>query len=303
MYMGYRRGFIRDFADLVALAVALVLAYFTYKSVSPAFSGLFSLATNLSEIVAFFFVWFVVMFVYYGLMTFFYDRVPEAIRDSIYNKWFGLVPALVRVIFFVWFTVNLLYLLLASGPVHEAIDSSYISRNLVKSNNTVSKLLDNTFGSTAAETVEFLTVKPQSSESISLGFTTTSVTANKATAQEMLTLVNNVRKENGEKELVFDDKLATVGEAHCRDMFARGYFSHNTPDGKTPFDRMNTAGISYLLAGENLALAPTVEEAFEGLMASPGHRANMLSGDFGRVGISVVDGGVHGLMIAQEFTN
>jgi uncharacterized protein YkwD len=36
-------------------------------------------------------------------------------------------------------------------------------------------------------------------------------------------------------------------------------------------------------------------------MNSPGHRANILNPQFGRVGIGIMDGGIHGLMVSQEF--
>jgi uncharacterized protein YkwD len=38
-------------------------------------------------------------------------------------------------------------------------------------------------------------------------------------------------------------------------------------------------------------------------MNSPGHRANILHKDFGRLGIGIIDGGMYGLMISQEFRN
>ena len=94
-----------------------------------------------------------------------------------------------------------------------------------------------------------------------------------------------------------------MGRKHSSDMFARGYFAHYTPEGESPFDRMNAAGVKYVSAGENLALAPTLMLAHNGLMNSPGHRANILRPQFGRVGIGIVDGGVRGLMISQEFKN
>jgi hypothetical protein len=43
--------------------------------------------------------------------------------------------------------------------------------------------------------------------------------------------------------------------------------------------------------------------AHTGLMHSPGHRANILNPAFHRVGIGIIEGGVHGLMISQEFRN
>jgi len=86
-------------------------------------------------------------------------------------------------------------------------------------------------------------------------------------------------------------------------MFARGYFAHVTPEGVDPFTRMREAKVSFLTAGENLALAPTLQIAHTGLMNSPGHRENILRPSFGRVGIGIMDGGLHGLMISQEFRN
>ncbi len=39
------------------------------------------------------------------------------------------------------------------------------------------------------------------------------------------------------------------------------------------------------------------------LMNSPGHRANILYPEFGRVGIGIMDGGIRGLMVTQNFRN
>jgi uncharacterized protein YkwD len=86
-------------------------------------------------------------------------------------------------------------------------------------------------------------------------------------------------------------------------MFARGYFAHETPEGRSPFDRMQADGVRFQAAGENLALAPSLQVAHNGLMNSPGHRANILGKDFGRVGIGILDGGMRGLMVTQNFRN
>ena len=79
------------------------------------------------------------------------------------------------------------------------------------------------------------------------------------------------------------------------------FFGHDNPDGKDPFDRMKAANVRFMAAGENLALAQTVEIAHTNLMNSPGHRANILKPQFGRLGIGILDGGFYGLMISQEF--
>jgi uncharacterized protein YkwD len=119
----------------------------------------------------------------------------------------------------------------------------------------------------------------------------------------MFKMVNTERVQHGLAPVFFDAKLRAVARAHSDDMFKRGYFSHYTPEGLSPFDRMKNANIEFLSAGENLALAPTTELAMQGLMNSPGHRANILSPSFGKIGIGVIDGGIYGKMYSQEFTD
>jgi uncharacterized protein YkwD len=97
--------------------------------------------------------------------------------------------------------------------------------------------------------------------------------------------------------------MLAVARAHSHDMFAKGYFSHISKEGTTPAERARKAGVRFITAGENLALAQTLRTAHDGLMNSPGHRANILRPSFGRVGIGVLDGGRHGLMITQNFRN
>ena len=90
---------------------------------------------------------------------------------------------------------------------------------------------------------------------------------------------------------------------HGESMFQRGFFAHVDLDGATPFDRMRRGGVRFSGAGENLALAPTVEVAHEGLMNSPGHRANILNARFRRIGIGAASGGMHGRMFTQNFAD
>lgn len=121
--------------------------------------------------------------------------------------------------------------------------------------------------------------------------------------QTLLQLVNMERAKQHAKPLLPDTPLQDIARLHAADMFVRGYFSHDTPEGMDPFERMDRAGIHYLAAGENLAHSPTIIKAHDGLMQSPGHRANILNPRFARIGIAVLDGGEKGLMVVQEFKN
>lgn len=106
---------------------------------------------------------------------------------------------------------------------------------------------------------------------------------------KVLELVNAERAKYGLAALTWDNKLADVARAHSRDMAERNFFSHNNPDGKTPFDRIKAAGINYSSAGENIAAGQkTPEEVVEAWMNSEGHRANILNASFKKLGVGYV---------------
>jgi len=151
------------------------------------------------------------------------------------------------------------------------------------------------------ETMRRTRVQPDSTEMLALPFSVPDAPSRPALETEMLALVNQARSAEGLKPLRADPEATEVARAHSRDMLASGYFSHVSPQGQTPFQRLQHAGVRYRVAGENLALAPRVSVAHEGLMNSPGHRANILRPAFGQVGIGIVDGGRHGLMVTQKF--
>ncbi|MGQ9532731.1 MAG: CAP domain-containing protein [Desulfotomaculales bacterium] len=117
----------------------------------------------------------------------------------------------------------------------------------------------------------------------------------------MLALVNQARAESGLAPLTADPDLVRLARLKARDMVERGYFGHQSPTYGSPFDMLRSAGISYRYAGENLAGAPDVETAHNNLMASPGHRANILNRNYTRVGIGVVEGGPYGKVFVQLF--
>lgn len=140
-----------------------------------------------------------------------------------------------------------------------------------------------------------------SHDAVLLPFVTSEINFRADLEMQMLALVNAERKSHGLKILQYDASLTIAARDHSADMFKRGYFSHNTPEGINPFQRLHKAHIRYRYAGENLALAPTLLKAHEELMKSPGHRANILNPAYGRIGIGIAAGGDHGLMVTQEF--
>lgn len=117
----------------------------------------------------------------------------------------------------------------------------------------------------------------------------------------MVKLVNEERAKVGLAPLVIDSRLVELARKKSADMIKNGYFSHISPTYGSPFDMMKAAGISYRMAGENIAGAPSVDRAHVALMNSPGHRANILNPNFTHIGIGIVDGGPYGKMFTQMF--
>lgn len=96
---------------------------------------------------------------------------------------------------------------------------------------------------------------------------------------------NVQRSSNSEANLSLNATLNQVAQAKANDMVARDYWSHDTPDGQTPWSFYTAAGYCYLEAGENLAYGfATSSDVVTGWMNSPEHRANILNADFVEVG-------------------
>jgi uncharacterized protein YkwD len=106
--------------------------------------------------------------------------------------------------------------------------------------------------------------------------------------QEFVSLVNAHRQSVGCESLTWHAAAAEVALAHSEDMVARGYFDHTNPDGQSPFDRLNAAGIFFRLAGENIAAGHrTAEAVLDGWLNSPGHRANIENCGFTHHGLGL----------------
>ena len=119
----------------------------------------------------------------------------------------------------------------------------------------------------------------------------------------MLALVNQARAAQGLAPLALDNHLRSIARTHSADMAARDYFAHVNPDDLSPMDRLVAAGYEFTLMGENLALYPSTVGAHEGLMDSPGHRANILHEGFGRISIGVFVKSEYEIYFTQLFAD
>ncbi len=108
-------------------------------------------------------------------------------------------------------------------------------------------------------------------------------------SQNIIALINNARTEAGVPPLAEQSILTVSAYEKGRDMMGRGYFSHDTPEGKRPWEWINKQSYDYVLAGENLAIDFTsAERVHQALMDSESHRKNILNADYKDIGIAVI---------------
>jgi uncharacterized protein YkwD len=106
---------------------------------------------------------------------------------------------------------------------------------------------------------------------------------------QVLALVNAERAAAGCGAVSADPGLAALARAHSEDMRDRDYFDHVNPEGLSPFDRAERAGMS--ARAENIAYGqPGPADVMAAWMDSSGHRANILNCDLTRLGVGIADG-------------
>ncbi|MFJ9623156.1 sigma-70 family RNA polymerase sigma factor [Streptomyces sp. NPDC101181] len=112
------------------------------------------------------------------------------------------------------------------------------------------------------------------------------------TAAQVTELVNAERAKEGCGPVSVNEKLNTAAQRHSADMAARDYFSHTSPDGTDPGDRITAAGYRWSTYGENIAKGQrTPADVMRSWMDSPGHRANILNCSFKEIGVGKQDSG------------
>ena len=287
---GFRQGFLSQAINIGGFLLSLIAALTLYSSIGALLMNLFHLPPIAANPVGFLIVWIIVESVFFGIINNFLAKIHTTFGQNPINRYLGFIPAILNALLFISFIL----LFIASLPINPIIKKdvfdSRIASALIKQVSVLEKPLNEIFGPITKQGLTFLTVKPEEKGSVDLQFTQNQLTIDYDSEKKMLVLVNDERAKVGVAALTWDEVRAKVARAHSEDMFKRGYFSHYSPEGKDIGDRLIEAGISYNVAGENLALAPTLVRAHDGLMNSPGHKRNILDPAFAKVGIGVIDG-------------
>lgn len=110
---------------------------------------------------------------------------------------------------------------------------------------------------------------------------------------EVVSLVNAHRASLSRAPLVHDPVMRACARGHSRHMTQpiHDFFAHDNPEGESPFQRMTANGIAYSSAGENIAAGYSTPAAvMAAWLSSPGHRANIESASYGRIGVGYAPG-------------
>jgi uncharacterized protein YkwD len=303
VYGGWRKGFILGSINLVVWIGSLIIGFLFYKYMGTLLQGFFPALGVWTLPLAFLITIILGRFLLALVFNFILKRTPDDVHAHGANRFLGIIPGIINGVIY----ATIIAAILLSMPLRNELSSktreSMLVNSLAVNVGWIDDQLSPIFNEAVKKSLTGATVEPESNETVQLNFKVKNAKARPDLEAEMLRLVNEERTKRGLKALLPDTALVPVARAHSQDMFARGYFSHYTPEGKDPFDRMKAAGIKYYSAGENLALGQTLKICHEGLMNSPGHKANILNSSYGRLGIGILDGGSYGLMISQEFRN
>lgn len=297
VWLDIKRGFIVSALFLISWLGSLAAGFLLYQPISNLIPALGFWAQPLAFVVLIV----IARFMFDSAITRILNSVPQRVEEHPVNKFAGIFTGIVNGL--IWAALLATFFLLAplTKVSRDTRDASF-TESLISKVSWLEKKLSPIFGEALNRALNKTTVEDEHG-SVSLPFIVKHPTVRHDLEIEMLKLVNKERIANGLQPVKADDELAKVARKHSVDMFLRGYFSHYTPDGRNPFDRMKADNVVFLTAGENLALSQTLHMAHSGLMKSPGHRANILNPTFGRLGIGVLDGGIYGLMITQNFRN
>ncbi len=310
IWQGYRTGLVGGLLNLLATIAAFVLSTVFYPYLGGFLESKFNFNENISPIIGFIICLVLLEFTLSFLLTFLYSKIAPLYKKSKtiakVDKYLGVIPSVLVGLFLVSVLMVLVLVLPVKSWLRTPVQESWWGQNVASRGISQIQRIEKILNRVPYKNLVYVLTPTNSvSEDIQELNLPENIVLNEdpGSEKEMFDLVNKERKASGLNQLKFSNALAAVGRAHCSDMFKRNYFSHYTIEGKSPFDRIQEALIDYIAAGENLAYAPSVPIAHQGLMNSPGHRENILRAEFGTLGVGVIDGGINGKMFCQEFTN
>jgi uncharacterized protein YkwD/membrane protein YqaA with SNARE-associated domain len=299
----WRHGFWVILIDFISFLSSLLVSFRFYKYLAAFLQANFNLTHSVANALGFLISAITLESLIGYILGRLISRLPERFWKHKLNRVLGIIPGICEGIILIAFILTLILSLPVSPKIKNDVADSKIGHAILQQTLGLEKGINDIFGGAIEDSLTYLTVKPGSKERISLTIERENLTVDEKSEAEMFGLVNSERKKEGIKELEWSPNITAVARKYAEKMWQEKYFGHVSPEGEDVGDRLNKAKIKFSLAGENLALAPTVSTAFTGLMNSEGHRENILDSRFHRVGIGVMDNGFYGKLFVQIFTD
>jgi len=299
----WRFGFWVVMADFISFLLALFIALSGYKFIGNFLRNNFALSHSLSNALGFLVTAALAEAIIAFTLTKAIRKIPYKFWKKPWSNFFAIFPAVGQGMILLSFILILILGLPLSPNIKSDISTSKIGGVLVQETAGLEARINEVFGGIIEDSLTYLTVRPGSEDTIPISVDKHELSIDENSEAVMFRLVNEERRSRGVRELKRRLDLVLSARDHATNMWEQEYFGHLSPDGEDVGDRLQRKGIEYTLAGENLALAPTVETAHKGLMNSKGHRDNILDEDYRQIGIGVIANGVYGKMFVQIFTD
>lgn len=300
---GMQTGFLTMLSRVLSFIGSLIIALGLYGPVSRILATSFTLSSSIAKAIAFLSVAFLAEALIGLLMAATLTHFPRHYIKHWWSKPLGLAVGIIQSLVIISFVVSLILAFPIKPSIKRDISRSVIAGELIRHTDALERGINAVFGEAVEDTLTYLTIKSDSSERVDLDSEVTILTVDEVSEADMVRLVNQEREKVGLSSLTVRPELIPIARSHAMDMWDRKYFAHISPEGEDVGNRLNEQSVSYLLAGENLALAPTLITAHVGLMNSEGHRKNILEPGFTQIGIGVIDNQMYGKMFVQIFTD
>lgn len=305
LYQGWKAGFVKLGISFIAFALSLWVSIIYNAPVSHFFNEKFGIALAWSNILSYVSIALVGQTILTYILSLVIAKLPAKIEKSPVNSLFGALVSGVNNITTIAFVLLIILALPMKGTVQKDIRASKIGGKILSFVEIYGGPIKSTADEIKKTAAKFLTVSPGTSSSMPLDVSVKAdeMTVDDIKERELLALVNEERTKAGVKPLTVDVKIVLVARAYSKDMFTRKYFSHVSPEGVDVAGRLKKGEVNFSLAGENIAYAPDVATAHQGLMNSPEHKKNLLDPEFHRVGIGIISTNKYGIMVTQDFAN
>lgn len=299
-YIGYRRGFIVGLYDFLGVIISLLVGVIYFRVAGRWLSHTINLPITIASTGGFIILILLINTIWNVFAAYFNRMYPYSVRNSRHNKLLGIPVGTIYMLVF----IGIFGWLILRYPVYpKVIQSSRLLKLISQPFNIPFREIGNNLDLTIKSVAEVYLSSPEINEFKKIDINYNELIEDENAKAMLLDLINQEREKEGLNKLELRADLQTLAQKYATQMWQKQFFSHTSPEGETTFDRLKNNNIKYIMAGENLALAPSVSLAHKGLMDSPPHKKNIMEPNFQKAGIGAVSNGKNSIMFVQLFSN